>query len=995
MKRFLKILLITLFSLILFFILSFSILMWVIFTPEKLTPLLRTQVEKIVPYPSEFGEVELTFYSTFPDFGIRVKNIVVISKTDSFPSDTLLRLNEVVGAVDVRALWKNNELIVHKLSLSDGKMNIFTDSLGHSNYDLFLTGSEVEPDDAPGSGFNLINLGSIELKNLNISYTDIAAKLTTSFTGLKAKISGDLRGNQVNGHIDLNSAIVSLNYAGEKYLDEAQVRLDIPVEFNIPRQLVNLKKAFASVNGSGITINGPVENDTAFSRLIMDLNFETQALQINNILALIPPVFLSEYGSFDAKGVVSSFGNITGVLSDSLMPVLDINFALDKGYLLYDDLPFPLREMNGIFHVYVDMNNNPDSYINISRFEASTPRSVLKTSGKINELFSDIHLKLVSEADVEVDEFRSFIPADMDLSINGSIKGKLVSDFTISQANDLALEKMKISGFASLSGFFLEYDSISLKTSSSAIEFALPNPETSGKNTSFAFVTVASENLDVSKPGDFSTSIKNSHIYVEMSDVRDTSLIPDIFCTYSMDSITAGMDSQHFAISKPLGYFNISPVPGVPLQPEIQMGYTSYKLGAKMGQDSAVIDDITIHSNIIYDQSQEDIFLQWLANGALGMRNGRVYMPALSGSVYIPEIKMEFNPENFHIHEGSIIIDQSDFELTGSLTNVLSYFRGDSILRGDFSFQSKNTDLAHIMSLTSGIGTEADTANLNPSQQNAADTVSGPYMVPKGIDVLLKADVKKACMGPDTISNIIGDIRVNDGILLLDGLTFTTPAADMQLTAMYRTPRKNHLYLGLDYHMFDVEISRLLQMIPDIDTLMPMLRSFKGSGEFHIAVETYLDSMYNVKKSTLRGASSIKGEDLVLMDGETFSEIARSLRFSKKAENRVDSLSAEFTIFREEIDVYPFLIVMDRYKAVVAGRHNFDLSFDYHISLVESFLPIRLGVDIAGNADDMKYRLASPRYAEFYRPSSRRAVESRQLELRKMIREALLENVKK
>ena len=183
-------------------------------------------------------------------------------------------------------------------------------------------------------------------------------------------------------------------------------------------------------------------------------------------------------------------------------------------------------------------------------------------------------------------------------------------------------------------------------------------------------------------------------------------------------------------------------------------------------------------------------------------------------------------------------------------------------------------------------------------------------------------------------------------------------------------------------------------MLPDLDTLMPMLRSFEGSGEFHIAVETYLDSLYNVKKSTLRGASSIRGQDLVLMDGETFGEIARTLRFSRQAKNRVDSLSAEFTIFREEIDVYPFLMVMDRYKVVIGGRHNLDMSFDYHISLVESPLPVRMGVNIAGNMDQMQYQLAMPRYAEFYRPASRRAVESRQLEFRKMIREALLQNIR-
>jgi hypothetical protein len=216
----------------------------------------------------------------------------------------------------------------------------------------------------------------------------------------------------------------------------------------------------------------------------------------------------------------------------------------------------------------------------------------------------------------------------------------------------------------------------------------------------------------------------------------------------------------------------------------------------------------------------------------------------------------------------------------------------------------------------------------------------------------------------------------------------------MQLTAMYRTPRKNHLYLGLDYHMIDIEIEELLKMIPDIDSIMPMLRSFKGKGEFHIAIETYLDSMYNVKKSTLRGASSIKGTDLVLMDGETFSEIAKTLNFSKKTENKVDTLSAEFTVFRNEIDIYPFMIVMDKYKAVIAGRHNFDMSFNYHISVVDNPFPIKLGVDIKGNEEDLKYNLAKCRYAEFYRPASRHEVENKQIELRKLIRDALTRKVK-
>jgi hypothetical protein len=432
----------------------------------------------------------------------------------------------------------------------------------------------------------------------------------------------------------------------------------------------------------------------------------------------------------------------------------------------------------------------------------------------------------------------------------------------------------------------------------------------------------------------------------------------------------------------------------MPGQARITLSYNSDRLETSLGDNTAVAGQINLDADVRNDNTREDIFLQWLTRGIVDLDQGSITLPGLPDPVEIPSVKMHFEPEKFSIEEASVKTAGSDFRLKGDLNNVLSWFRGDSILRGNFSFISDMTDIARIMAMTSGIGNKDTTAAETKERSGGDSAYTGPYMVPGGIDVTLNTNIKKAALGTDTVSDILGTLRVDDGILLLDGLTFKTPAARMQLTAMYRTPRKNHLYLGLDYHMLDVEIGELLSMIPDIDTLMPMLRSFAGRGEFHLAIESYLDSLYNIKKSTLRGASSIKGDNLVLMDGETFSEIAQKLRFSKKTENKVDSLSAEFTVFRNEIDIYPFLIVMDKYKAVVAGRHNFDMTFDYHISVVDSPLPVKLGVDVKGNKDDLAYNLARCQYPEFYRPASRRAVENKQLELRRMIREALTQKVK-
>lgn len=376
----------------------------------------------------------------------------------------------------------------------------------------------------------------------------------------------------------------------------------------------------------------------------------------------------------------------------------------------------------------------------------------------------------------------------------------------------------------------------------------------------------------------------------------------------------------------------------------------------------------------------------------------------MTADIRLPQIEFSFTPEEYIIKKGKLFIDNSDFDLTGRLWNVNKYLRNEGLLMGQFNFKSETTDVHRLMELTSGLGkneleevveiveaTEADETSYDDTPKS--ESSSGPYMVPKGMDLKLNAQIDNALLGFENATDITGNIFVKDGLLVLENMRFNTSAAQMQLTAMYKTPRSNHLFVALDYHIMNMEIEELLKMIPDIDTIMPMLRSFGGKGEFHIAAETYTDSMYNIKKSTLRAVSSIKGENLVLMDGETFSEIAKTLRFNKKTVNIIDSLSAEFSIFRNEVDIYPFLIVMDKYKAVVAGRHNLDMNFDYHISVTDSPLPFRLGIDIKGNLDKMKFRPVKAKYHNMYRPASRREIDIKQLEIRKKIREALMSNV--
>jgi len=176
-----------------------------------------------------------------------------------------------------------------------------------------------------------------------------------------------------------------------------------------------------------------------------------------------------------------------------------------------------------------------------------------------------------------------------------------------------------------------------------------------------------------------------------------------------------------------------------------------------------------------------------------------------------------------------------------------------------------------------------------------------------------------------------------------------------------------------------------------------MLKSFAGNAEFHFAFETYMKSNYDLKYSTLRGAAAINGKDLVLMDSETFSTISKYLMFKKKTQNKVDSISVEMTVLRSDVELFPFMVTMDNYKAFLQGTYNLDKTGEYRIFLAKTPLPLRIGLTIKDTPNKMKFKPTPfPRLSSKYRMTVTRkgAVDDKIMELKQIINQSLQRDVK-
>ena len=113
--------------------------------------------------------------------------------------------------------------------------------------------------------------------------------------------------------------------------------------------------------------------------------------------------------------------------------------------------------------------------------------------------------------------------------------------------------------------------------------------------------------------------------------------------------------------------------------------------------------------------------------------------------------------------------------------------------------------------------------------------------------------------------------------------------------------------------------------------------------------------------------------------------------FNKKTENRIDSLNAEITVYKNEIDVYPLCVQMDNYMVALGGRHNTDLTFDYDINVLS---PIYLGVKVNGTMDNLNIKLAKCKYAQDFRPRWYEKADTQSRELRERIKKSMEKNVR-
>ena len=877
-----------------------------VFTPDKLTPIVLNVANRSLDADLKVESVELTFFSTFPQFGLKVDEGFLVSKVlnDSLPqkTDSLLAFKECVLIVNPLDYFLKNKISVYNLSLKNVAVYAYRNKTGKANWEIVKTSSDtlaVEKDTISQNKFDSeIDIRQVELEHANLIFDDRNTEVYSRIDDVDLRLKLALTKGVSSLGVEFENKNILFWQQGELLINKVAVFLQTDIEVDRSTALWTLKNTGLTINGIRMDVNGELRRDTVTKTVGMNLKYGLHAPSMETVMNMIPEAYVKR-GQISAKGEVKVNGTLEGNYGNKQLPAISLNIKINDASARYEGLPYGIDNFTADFESYIDLMRRNPSFLNLKKQDIGR----IRLGGRL--ALKDFELKDTAK------DFNFLGNADLKFSDSETLQAEL-------EIREILLNSRKLSS---------EIDRMKAKVVST-------NPQ-------------------------------------------DTTKIVTLQCELEMNKLRANIgDSLKIYSGKTTGTGELAPKEQNSAMPMISFSMRTDSLFFNANETKLALGVAGIKAKL---EKKNDSL--WIPRGIVGFDRLLVHTPEFGLPLRVRKTAVTVDGPKITLRNASLKIGHSDMVATGEVMGLYRAMTKNETLKARLAISSEMIDcnqLINSFSLSEDSVSVAVTDTVSPTEMKL-------FVLPGNLDFELQTDLKKVVFGKVEFEDVCGKVDLKNRTLYLRNLEMRALDADMKAVMVYRADSVRGGYTGFDFKIRDINIAKLVDFIPSMDTIVPMLRSFKGRVQFDVAAEARLDSNMNIRIPTLRSAMHIKGDSLVLMDGETFAEISKMLMFKNKKKNVFDSISVNIVVNDGSVLVYPFQVSIDRYKAAIGGEQGLDMNFKYHISILKSPLPFKAGVNISGNLDKMKIRVGKAKYKDDVTPAAIHKVDSTRMDLGRRI----------
>lgn len=370
-----------------------------------------------------------------------------------------------------------------------------------------------------------------------------------------------------------------------------------------------------------------------------------------------------------------------------------------------------------------------------------------------------------------------------------------------------------------------------------------------------------------------------------------------------------------------------------------------------------------------------------------------------------------FNNNQVRIDTLSLKSGQSEIAATGALTGIQRILsgRGRNSLNLDVDINSSKMDANELMrAYMSGsqfdpeshdeqlteVSDEEYLAHITSDTTAVNKEAFQLIVVPSNLNADIRLNAQNLTYSDLAIEKISANAIMKERCIQITNTSAVSNVGDITFDGYYATRTKKDIKAGFNIQFKDITAEKVISLMPAVDTLMPILKSFSGRLNCELAATSQLDTNMNIMTPSINGIMRITGDDLYIKENDMYRTLARKLLFKNKKEGYIEHMSVEGMISDNTVEIFPFIIKMDRYTLALSGIQNLDNSFKYHVSLIRSPFLFKLGMDVYGeDFENWKFKIGKPKYKSADVPAFSSVIDESKVNLVKSIKDIFRKGV--